>query len=82
MRHPLNFLLHRVFESLLMTLALLFPRFDMLFAGLLKVGLDLQIVLVRDRCRCASLRTCCLVRSVTTASRSALILVICLCWRL
>ena len=82
MRHALNFLLHRVFESLFMTLPLLFPRFGMFFARLLKILLDLHIVLVRDRCRCASRRTCCFVRSVTTASRSALIRVICLCWRL
>ena len=45
MRHALNFLLHRLFESLLMALPLLFPRFGMLFARALKVLLDLHIVL-------------------------------------
>ena len=79
MRHPQNFLLHRLFEALLMALPLLFPRLDMLFAGLLQVGLDLQIVLAQ---RPLPLRLAAdlLFRALlTTASRSALILVICLC---
>src|SRR5208337_3985697 len=45
MLQPLNFLLHRLIESLLMGLPLLFPRLGMVFPRPLKILLDLHVVL-------------------------------------